>query len=101
MVSKKGSDVLMMDISELSVIADFFVICSGGSERQLRALSEAILDATQEHEVKPLHREGDAASGWIRFDYSSTIVHIFSPEIRAYYDIEDLWSEAKTVVRFQ
>lgn len=91
----------MMDISELSIIADFFVICSGESERQLRALGEAILEATQEHKVKPLHQEGDANSGWVLFDYGSTIVHIFSPEIRAYYDIEELWSEAKTIVRFQ
>jgi ribosome-associated protein len=91
----------MMDISELSIIADFFVICSGESERQISALSEAIVEATREHEVKPLHQEGDAASGWILLDYGSTIVHIFSPENRSYYDIEDLWSEAKTVVRFQ
>ncbi len=95
-----ASDVLMLDISTLTIIADYFVIVTGETDRQL----QAIVDHTREelekdHQVAPLSSEGLPSSGWLLVDYGSVILHVFSPEQRAHYRLEELWSRAKTVVR--
>ena len=99
---KLASDVLLLDIRGVSPIADYFVVCSAGSERQtaaiLKDLEERLLE---EHGRKALHTEGRADSGWVLLDYGDVIVHIFSPQQRAYYRLEELWSAATTVVRLQ
>ena len=84
------------------MLTDYFVICSGTSERQIEALEREIVDRVQTDEhLRPRQREGNAASGWVLLDYSDVIVHIFSPPEREFYHLEDLWSAAPTVVRLQ
>ncbi len=98
---KKASDVLLLDIGELTSIADYFVICNGNNTRQIQAISDAIEDELKKQGARMLHREGIAESGWLILDFGDVIVHIFGPKEREYYRLERLWSEAKTVVYLQ
>ena len=96
----KGEDVLLLDIRDISILADCFVIGSTTSERQADAIVEDIRrEIKQAFNVKPWHVEGDAASGWILIDYGGVVVHLFAPELRSYYDLEGLWREARVIVR--
>jgi ribosome-associated protein len=96
---KKGSDIVMLRTAELTTMADFFVICTGRSDRQVQALSRAIIDELREDGVRPLGVEGQGAARWVLIDYGSVIVHVFAPEEREYYGLERLWSKAAQVVR--
>lgn len=98
---KKATDIVMLDIQGVSVIADYFVICTGANSRQIRAIASAIDEKLSEHGLPARHREGIADSGWVLLDYGDVIVHIFSPKERDYYRLERLWSNAKTVVYLQ
>jgi len=94
-----GEDVLLLDIRPISPIADYFVLCTGTSERQLQAIYQDIRDKMGEMGARALHAEGLSGSGWILMDYGSVIVHIFLPQVRRYYNLEQLWRNARTVVR--
>jgi ribosome-associated protein len=96
---KKGNDIVMLRMAELTSMADFFVICSGRSDRQVSALSGAIVDELREEGIRPLGIEGRASSRWVLLDFGSVIVHVFAPEEREYYGLERLWSKATQVVR--
>lgn len=98
---KQAEDILLLDISEVSPFADYFVIATASSDRQSQALVDALLEGLREQKVRPLFVEGDRTSGWQLIDYGEVIVHIFSPEQRAFYRLEDLWSNARVVVRMQ
>ena len=99
-VDKKGEDVLLLDIQEVSILADYFVIATTTSDRQADAIVDSIRqELKQAFDVRPLHVEGEAADGWVLMDYSGVIVHLFAPEMRTYYDLEGLWQAARTVVR--
>lgn len=98
---KKASDVLLLDIREVTTFADYFVICSGTNRRQIQAIADAIDEQLDSQGAYLLHREGDAETGWILLDFSDVIVHILGPKEREYYDLERLWSGAKTVVYLQ
>jgi ribosome-associated protein len=98
---KKATDIVLLDIQGVSVIADYFVICTGANPRQIRAIASAIDEKLSEHGLPTLHREGIADTGWLLLDYGDVIVHIFSPKERDYYRLERLWSKAKTVVYLQ
>ncbi|HST88422.1 MAG TPA: ribosome silencing factor [Ktedonobacterales bacterium] len=98
---KKAADVTMIDIRELSVIADYFVICTGANRRQIQAIASAIDDKMGELHVSTRGREGNAEGGWVLLDYGDVIVHIFGPMEREFYRLERLWSEAPTVVYLQ
>lgn len=100
---KSAADILLLDIRRLSIIADYFVICSGDNDRQIRAISHGIIDSLEEQGVPPLHKEGvdDEQAGWALLDYGGVIVHIFSPTQRDYYRLDRLWSEAATLLRVQ
>ena len=101
LTDKKGQDILMLEIGEISVLADYFVICSGASDRQIRALLSSVREDTKKLQVPPLSVEGEPASGWVLMDYGTVIVHLFAPEMRIFYDLEELWREARVVVRIQ
>ncbi len=105
LASDKGAaDILLMDIRKLSIIADYFVICSGENERQIRAIHRGIADGVAERwGLEPLHKVAtqQEQAGWVVLDYGSVIVHIFSPQVRDYYRLERLWSEAATLLRMQ
>jgi ribosome-associated protein len=99
---RQASDILLLDLRAISPIADYFVICSGNSDRQIEALEREIVDQLRNNEhVRPRQREGRAASGWVLLDYGDVVVHIFSASEREFYRLEELWSAAPTVVRVQ
>lgn len=93
----------MLDIKEVSVIADYFVICSGNSERQAEAIARDIEEQLGERDINPAHVEGKGKGPgrWILIDYSDVIVHVFTQAERDYYRLERLWSDAKTVLIVQ
>jgi ribosome-associated protein len=98
---KKASDVIMLDIRDLTTIADYFVICTGNNPRQINAIADAIDEQLRERGARVLNREGIAETGWVLLDFGDIIVHIFGAKEREYYRLERLWSEAKTVVYLQ
>lgn len=83
------------------MIADYFVICSGNSERTLKALADALLEGAREDERPKGRLEGVARDGWMLVDFGDVVVHIMSPERRNYYRLEELWSKGKVVLRLQ
>jgi ribosome-associated protein len=89
----------MLRTAELTTMADYFVICSGRSDRQVQALSDAIIEELRTDGVRPLGIEGRDAGRWVLLDFGSVIVHVFVPEEREYYGLERLWSKATPVVR--
>jgi ribosome-associated protein len=98
---KKAADIVLLDLAGLTTLADYFVIASGGSDRQLDAIADGIVSGMRDEKVKPFGREGTAASHWVLVDFGSVIVHVFTPPERDFYQLERHWSEAKTVLRVQ
>jgi ribosome-associated protein len=98
---KQATDIVLLDVREICTFADYFVISSGDSGRQINAVSEEIEKALKEEGVRPIHREGTANSGWVLLDYGDVIVHTFAPFEREFYNLEEMWSTARTVVRIQ
>ena len=98
---KKAAEIVLLDVSELTSMADYFVICSGGSERQLGAIGDGIAEKLRDEGVRPIGREGGSNSHWTLLDFGAVIVHIFAPPERDYYQLERHWSKAKTVLRVQ
>lgn len=98
---KKAFDILLLDIRDVTTIADYFVICSGNNSRQLQAIADAVDEELGKQGAQLLHREGVADAGWVLLDFGDIIVHIFGAKEREYYHLERLWSEAKTVVYLQ
>lgn len=96
---KLASDIVMLDVRQVASFADYFVIMSADSTRQIQALEEDITRALKDENVRQFHREGVHNSGWVLLDFSNVIVHIFGPEERTYYDLERLWRQAPQVVR--
>ena len=90
-----------MDLQGVAPFTDYFVICSGTSNRMLKALMDAAMDKVRiDHKMKT-RIEGQALDGWLLADYGDVIIHIFSAEQRAYYSLEELWSEGKTILHVQ
>lgn len=98
---KKAADIMLLDISDVTTIADYFVICSGNNTRQIQAIADAIEEDLRKQGARIRHREGTADTGWVLIDFGDVIVHIFGAQEREYYRLERLWSEAKTVVYLQ
>ena len=96
-LEKKALDVTVLDLSGLTVIADYFVICSGESTTQVKAVAEFIEQEFAQKRIRPLGIEGVAHSHWILLDYGDVIIHVFEKETRAYYNLEKLWMDAKVV----
>ena len=98
---KKAADIALLDLRELTTLADYFIVCSGGSERQLAAIADGIVEGLREEGVRPIGREGIAASHWILLDFGSVIVHVFTQPERDFYQLEKHWSAARTILRVQ
>ena len=98
---KKAADIVLLDLGELTTVADAFVICSGGSERQIAAIASGIVETLRDEGVKPFGREGTPESHWVLVDFGSVIVHVFTPPERDYYELEKHWSGAKVILRVQ
>lgn len=89
----------MLDLRQIASFADYFVIMSAESSRQIQALEEDLTQALKDAQVRRFHREGTPTSGWVLLDFSDVIVHIFGPAEREFYTLERLWSAAPQVVR--
>ncbi len=98
---KKAADIVLLEVAPLTTVADYLVLCSGGSERQLGAIADGIIEGLREEKLRPIGREGEPASHWVLVDFGSVIVHVFAPPERDYYGLERLWSAARTVLRVQ
>lgn len=94
-VSRKAHDVLLMDLRKLGAATDFFVICSADSDTQVKAISDAVMDGTEQLGVRVWHSEGFRALQWVLLDYVDVVVHVFHKEARSFYGLERLWSDAK------
>ena len=88
---KKAADILALDISEISTLADYFILASAENVRQLDALEDAVEEGIR----LELNKEGEGDSGWILMDYKDIVVHLFTKEQREFYDLEKIWSDAK------
>jgi len=93
---KKAQDILLMDLKGISIIADYFVVCTGSNTTQVQAICNNISEKLSEKEKPPLRIEGFRDARWILMDFGSTVVHIFQQEEREYYNLERLWGDAKT-----
>jgi ribosome-associated protein len=91
----------LLDVREICSFADYFVICTGESARQLRTVIDEVEKTLKREGVLPHHQEGELDSGWLLLDYSDVIVHVFGTAERDYYKLDELWHEAKTVIRIQ
>jgi ribosome-associated protein len=98
---KKAADIVLLDLGGLTAMADYFVIASGGSERQLDAIADGVVSGMRDEKIHAFGREGTAASHWVLIDFGSVVVHVFTPPERDFYQLERHWSEAKTILRVQ
>jgi ribosome-associated protein len=95
--SKQGRDVVILDVRDLLVITDYFVIASGSSDRQVRTIAEEIERALKEQGLKPVRREGEREGRWVLLDFVDFVAHVFQDDDRSYYDLERLWADAPRV----
>lgn len=99
---KKAENIILLDIRPKTVIADYFIIANGNSDRQLKALAEYVRDGVKEKfQTLPYSVEGKSESGWILMDYGFVVVHLFLESKRHYYDLEGLWQEANLLLSIQ
>jgi ribosome-associated protein len=99
---KKGEDIVLLDVRERTLIADYFVISSGTSERQLKAIVEGVTqNVKKQYRLSARYVEGDTSGGWVLIDYGDVIVHVFAPERRAFYDLEGFWYEAAVLLKMK
>ena len=95
--SKKGQDILVLETDGLTTLADYFVLCTGASAPQLKALADAAEKAMKDNEILPHHVEGHRGGTWILQDYGDVVLHLFSAEAREFYDLARLWQDAKAL----
>lgn len=99
---KKGENVLITDLRQITTVTDFFIICDAPSDRQINAIVENIRENSKiMYDFLPYRVEGTGDSGWVLMDYGRVVVHVFSPARRSYYDLEGLWKEAPVILRMQ
>ncbi len=94
-LDKKAVDVVVLDLRETPAFTDFFVLCSGTSQRQVKAIADGIEEALRAAKVRPAHVEGYDRAEWILMDFFTFIVHVFTPQTREFYSLERLWGDAK------
>jgi ribosome-associated protein len=95
--SKLAVDIVILDVRNLIVITDYFVIATGGTERQVRTIVEAVEKTLRDAGERPIRREGESEGRWVLLDYVDTVVHVFAQKERDYYDLERLWRDAPTL----
>ena len=99
---KKAENIVLLDLRPDVVISDFFVICSAGSDRQIRAIADNVREAIKEkYQRLPVSVEGQAQSGWMLMDYGDVIVHVFGEKEREYYNLEGFWRQANVLLSIQ
>ena len=95
LLSKRGEGILVMGLEGLTDTADYFVLCTGNSDTQVKALADAVQEGMKEHGSRPWHVEGYDAQRWILIDFVDVVVHIFLRDVRMFYGLERLWGDAK------
>ena len=98
---KKAEKILLLDIQEITTFTDYFILCNGTSDRMLQALSNSLREfVKQEYEIN-VQLEGESRDGWIVADLEDIVIHFFSPELRNYYKLEQLWSKGRVILNLQ
>ena len=95
--AKKALNLVVLDVAELTSIADVFIICSGRSNRQVNAIADSIIIDLKKHKIKPLSVEGTGEGHWVLLDYGHVIIHVFYEPVREFFDLEGLWADAKRI----
>ena len=95
--AKMGRDIKLLRTSEITILADYFVICTAGSTTQLKTLSDDVEKVLKENGEIPLRREGHRSGGWILIDFGCVVVHLFLQEVREFYTLERLWGDAEDI----
>jgi ribosome-associated protein len=96
-LDKKAQDVVVLDLRHTPAFTDFFVLCSGQNTRQVQAIADAVEETLRAHKIRPSHVEGYGKAEWILMDFFSFIVHVFTPQTRAFYSLERLWGDAERI----
>lgn len=97
LTDKKGEDIQVIDISEVSVLADYFIIANGSNENQVRALAENVEEEMEKAGYPLKQQEGRGLGSWVLMDFSDVIVHVFDKENRLFYNLERIWSDGKRI----
>lgn len=98
---RQAIDIVMLDLRTVSLVADLFIIASADNRRQMRALIDTLLEGEHKKQFPPARIDGTPESGWIVLDYGAVVVHVFDPDTRAFYKLEQLWKKAPVVLRIQ
>ncbi|NOY97899.1 MAG: ribosome silencing factor [Chloroflexi bacterium] len=98
---KKGENIILLDLQGIASFTDYFVICTGTSDRMLDALADVVRRDVRKTHKKKGRLEGVSRDGWLLVDYGDIVVHLFSPDQRDYYRLEELWQEGKTLLHIQ
>jgi ribosome-associated protein len=94
-LSKKAEDVLLLDLRKITTMADFFIICTGRSDVQVKAIADEVIEGARREKIKIYHAEGLETRTWVLLDFVDVVVHIFQPRVRDYYQLERLWGDAE------
>ena len=97
-LGKKAMGIVVLDVRHLTSVADFFIICSGRSNRQVTAIAEHIHTSLKGSRIQPLSVEGKREGHWVLMDYGTVVIHIFYEPVRCFYDLEGLWADARRIV---
>ena len=95
--AKKAQNLVVLDVGELTSIANVFIICSGRSNRQVNAIADSIVVNLKRHKIKPLSVEGTSEGHWVLLDYGHVVIHVFYEPVREVFDLEGLWVDAKRI----
>ena len=96
-LDKKALDVVVLDLRNTPAFTDFFVLCSGTNQRQVKAIADAVEDALRAVKIRPAHTEGYDRAEWVLMDFFTFIIHVFTPQTRAFYALERLWGDAERI----
>lgn len=96
-LEKKAVDLVLLDVSELTSIADYFIICSGRSDRQVQSIAQGVEEGARSDGERPLAVEGVSRGHWVLMDFSDVVVHVFYEPMRTFYDLDGLWDQAPRV----
>jgi ribosome-associated protein len=98
---KKGEDIVLIDLKDIVSFTDYFIICTGSSDRMLDALAKAAIEDIRAKHKKKGKLQGFSRDGWVIVDYGDVVVHLFSPDQRDFYNLEELWEDGKVLLRLQ
>ena len=98
---KKGEDIVLLDIKDIASFTDYFVICTGTSDRMLDARANASMDDMRKKFKRKAKKQGNSRDGWVIVDYGDVVVHLFSPDQRDFYNIVELWEDGKVLLKLK